>query len=275
MPKISVVSFIHNEADTIRGFLENVTPHVDQVLLVDLESTDGTVDIAYEFTRDIYRKPHLICGDAYKEFLTFHAAGDWLLWAYPDERFNPKFLSEMHKLAESQNFDAYAVMRHEYRDGIKLVQYATNENPNYQNRLHRKCNNIFYTELVHAELHGSYRTCYLPADYWMEHWKKVSDQEFDNCRLYIEYKHLLWKYRDTKVEPYRTFIESYHRIVSESEDKNRMGERMRHPAEEMWWEWMKHKGDSRKTLDEWKSFLEANPIDRTVSVDGQFGEVKS
>lgn len=272
MPKISVVSFVYNEAENIRGFLENVAPFADQVMLVDLESTDKTIDIAYEFTRDIFRKPHLICGDAYKEFLTFHASGDWLLWAYPDERFNQKFLEDMHKLTENQNFDAYAIMRREYRDGTILPWFATNENPNFQNRLHRKCDNIFYTELVHAELHGSYRSCYLPDEYWMEHWKKVSDQEFDNCRLYVEYKHLIWKYRETRVEPFKTYIDSYRKIVSESEDKNRIGERMRHPSEERWWEWFNHAGDARKTMDEWKAFLEANPVDRTIPVGGQFGE---
>lgn len=257
--KISVVSFVYQEAEMMRGFLENLAPYVDEILIVDTESNDGTVDIAYEYTKNIYRKPHLICGDAYKEFLTYQAKGDWLLWAYPDERFNKKFLEEMHDLIEKPDFDAYAVMRHEYRDGQKLEQYATNDNPNYQNRLHRKCQNIFYTELVHAELHGSYRTCCLPQDYFMEHHKKVSDQEFDNCRLYVEYKHLLWKYRDTKIEPFRTFLESYRRIVEESEDMNRIGQRMRHPSEEMWWEWWKFAGDTRKTLDEWDKWLKATP----------------
>ena len=178
----------------------------------------------------------------------------------------------MKTLIDNPNYDAYALIRKEYRNGVLLPQYGTNENPNYQNRLHRRCSNIFYTELVHAELHGSYRTCYLPLDYWMEHWKKVSDQEFDNCRLYVEYKHLIWKYRDTKTEPFRTYVNSYRKIVEESEDKNRTGERMRHPAEELWWKWWEFSGDGRKTLEDWKSFLESNPIDRTVPVGGQFGE---
>lgn len=245
----------------MRAFLENLAPHVDEILLVDMDSTDGTVDIAYEFTRDIYRKPHLICGDQYKEFLAYKAKGDWLLWAYPDERFSAHFWANVRKLMASENFDAYAIMRHEYRDGVRLPAYGTNANPNYQNRLHRKIDSIFYTELVHAELHGRYRNFSLPEEYFMEHHKQVADQEFDNFRLYAEYKHLIWKYRETKVEPYRTYISSYRDIIRQSEDKNRTGERMRHPAEEFWWRWWDHSKDSRKTLEEWQAFLAANPPD--------------
>jgi len=266
--KISAVSFVYNEQDNIRQCLESLKDYVDEILLVEMCSTDKTLSIAYEFTREIYRKPHLICGDAYKEFLHYKSKGDWLLWFYPDEIFNPKFLTSLRTLIESDKYDAYALMRHEYRDGYKLPEYGNLNNPNYQNRLHRKCEKIFYTELVHAEIHGSYETCYLPEEYWMEHHKKVADQEFDNFRLYAEYKHLIWKYRDTKVEPYQSYVRSYNKIISESEDKNRTGERMMHPAEERWWEWWKYSGDTRKTLEEWKTFLDNNPPDGRQLTNG-------
>ena len=267
--RISAVSFIYNESENIGACLENIKNFVNEILIVEMSSTDKTAEIAYEFTKEIYRKPHLICGDAYKEFLCYTAKGDWLLWFYPDERFSEKFLIDMRKLSESDKFDAYALMRHEYRDGMRLHGYGTLSDPNYQNRFHRKGKGIFYTELVHAELHGTFAACYLPEDYYMEHRKKVSDQEFDNFRLYAEYKHLLWKYRDTKVEPYKSYMDSYKKIIMESEDKNRKGERMRSLGEEFWWQWWEYAGDSRKTLEEWKKFLEEHPIDRTMTAHSQ------
>jgi len=251
MPTISAVSFIYNESENLRACLENITPYVDQILIVDMDSNDGTLEIAYEFTKDIFRKPHLICGDQYKEFLSHYAKGDWLLWFYPDERFSEKFLKEMHDLAASENYDAYAVMRHEYRDGTRLMPHGTNESPNYQNRLHRRGKGIFYTELVHAELHGRFRPCYLPEDYFMEHRKTDVAQNFDGVRTYAEMKHLLWKYRETKIEPYKTFCDSYRRVISESEAKNGDGSREVHPAEEMWWRWWDFKDYPRINLDQW------------------------
>lgn len=250
MQTVTAVSFVYNEAENIRECLENLAPHVDQVLLIDMDSTDNTLDIAYEYTKDIYRKPHLVCGDQYKEFLAHNAKGDWLLWFYPDERFGPKFLTDIRKLMESTEFDAYALMRHEYRDGIRLMPHGTNESPNFQNRLHRRGKGIFYTELVHAELHGRFNPCPLPEEYFMEHRKTNVGQEFDNYRTYVEMKHLVWKYRETKIEPYRTYIDSYRRIIRESEAKNMDGSRLRHPAEEFWWIWWAFADNPRLSEEE-------------------------
>lgn len=257
---ISAVTFVHNEGDKIGNALENLAPYVDEVLICDLESTDNTVDVAYNYTKNIYRVPHLLCGDSYKQFLTYTAKGDWLLWFYGDELFSKSFLESMRKFADSQDYDAYQIMRHEYRDGTRLMPHGTSESPNYQNRFHRKGKGIFYSELVHAELHGQYRSCPLPPEYWMEHRKTNVDQEIDNFRLYVWMNYLIWKYRDTKVEPYKTYIRSYRQIISESEAKNETGERMIHPAEEVWWEWWKFKDHARIPIWTWatvKKELEA------------------
>ena len=249
--KISAVSFVYNEADCIEEVLKSLVPHVDELLIVDMDSTDKTAEIAYKYTKDIYRMPHLVCGDQYKQFLSYISKGDWLLWFYPDERFSATFLEGMSKMSESEQYDAYAIMRHEYRDGVRLMPHGTVESPNYQNRFHRKGQGIFYTELVHAELHGRYKACYLPAEMYMEHRKTNDNQEFDNYRTYVEMKHLLWKYRETNIEPYKTFMDSYRQIISESEAKNRDGSRLKHGAEEIWWEWWKWKDTERMTTEEW------------------------
>lgn len=258
--KISAVSFVYNEGDKIGACLENIAPYMDEILLVDLESTDRTVEEAYKYTKNIHIVPHLVCGDFYKQWLSYNSTGDWLLWFYPDERFSDAFLKSMRRFCESTDWDAYSLMRHEYRDGIRLMPHGTNESPNYQCRLHRKGQGIFYSELVHAELHGTYRHCPLPPEYHMEHRKGNADQEFDNYRLYVEMHHLIWKYRDTTVEPYKTYIRSYRQIISESEAKNADGTRMVHPAEELWFEWWKHKDASRIPIWKWatvKKELEA------------------
>ncbi len=252
MQKISAVSFVFNEQQDIRECLENIAPHVDEILIVDMDSTDKTAEIAYDFTKEIYKKPHLICGDQYKDFLAHTAKGDWLLWFYPDERFGESFLKKMHEFTDSDKYDAYAVMRHEYRDGTRLMPHGTDESPNYQNRLHRRGHGIFYTELVHAELHGRHRTCPLPAEYFMEHRKTDVAQTFDGVRTYVEMCHLVWKYRDTKVEPYKTFCDSYRRIILESEEKNNDGSRQVHPGEAHWWHWFLHKDDERIDTALWK-----------------------
>lgn len=260
MPKISAVTFAYNEADKIGTCLKRLKPYVDEIMICDLESTDGTMEAAMDFTKQVYRVPHLVCGDFYKQWLAFNASGDWLLWFYPDELFGEHFLKDMDFLAKTADYDAYSLMRHEYRDDVRLMPHGTPEGPNYQNRFHRKGRGIFYTELVHAELHGKYRHCPLPPEYFMEHRKTWPDQEFDNYRLYVEMHHLLWKYRDTKLEPYRTYLKSYRQIISESEAKNADGSRMVHPAEEIWFRWWDFKDAERIPIWKWatvKKELEA------------------
>ena len=248
--KVSAVSFVYNEEKDIRACLNSLVEFVDEILIVDMSSTDKTAEIAYEFTKRIFRKPHLICGDQYKEFLNHNAVGDWLLWFYPDERFGDCFVGALQKLTDSDKFDTYALMRHEYMDDVRLPGHGTNKSPNFQNRLHRKGQGIFYTDLVHAEVHGRFRSCNLPEEYFMEHRKTTSEQEFDNWRTYVEMKHLLWKYRDTKAEPYKTYCDSYRQIIAESEKLNEEGKRLPHLAEEFWWQWWLHKDKQRVKPEE-------------------------
>lgn len=250
--KVSAVSFVYNEEQDIKESLSNIAPFVDEIRIVDMSSTDNTAEICYSFTKEIYRMPHLICGDFYKQFLAYTAKSDWLLWFYPDERFSPAFLESMNKFTDDDRFDAYALMRQEYRDDIRLMPHGTNQSPNYQNRLHRRGHGIYYTELVHAELHGRFKPFYLPEEYFMEHRKKNVEQEFDNWRTYTEMKFLCAKYRHTIVQPYKTFVDSYRKIIHDSEVKNISGERLIHPAEEFFWIWPKFRNHKRITIQEFE-----------------------
>ena len=255
--KITAVSFVYNEIENIRECMKNLSGKFDEILVVDMDSTDGTLEVLHEYTNRIYRKPHLICGDQYKEFLSYNAQGDWLLWFYPDERFSDAFFGKIRDLVESQDFDAYALMRQEYRDGIRLMPHGTKESPNYQSRLHRRGRGIFYTELVHAELHGMFRPCPLPEEFYMEHRKTNNAQEFDNYRTYCEMKHLVWKYRDTNIQPFKNFCDSYRKIIFDSEAKNKDGSRNVHRAEEHWWHWWEHKDEERIPLDQFLTTVNA------------------
>ena len=235
--KISALSFVFNEEGCIEKSLQALRPYVDEIIIVDLESTDGTKHIASNYADKLFSRPWQICGDENKMFLREQSSGDWLLWFYPDEVWPPFSAEALKKIVKTEGFDAFSFMRQEYMDGIRLMPHGTPQSPNYQNRLHRKCDKIFYTGLVHAELHGSFKACPMPPEYYFEHHKTSKAQEFDNVRLYIWYKYLVWKYGDTHVEPYRTYVASYRKIIADSEAKIATGERRKHPAEEEWWRW--------------------------------------
>lgn len=235
--KISALSFVYNESRIIERSLKSIRPYVDEIVIVDCSSTDNTQDICKKYVDKLIVRPWLLCGDEYKLILTEHAKGDWLLWTYADEVWPKKTAEIMHKIVEMDKFNAYSFMRHEYMDGQRLLPHGTPQAPNYQNRLHKRCPEIFYTELVHAEIHGQEHTCPMPPEYFMEHHKTSVAQEFDNIRLYIWYKYLIWKYGDTKVEPFKTYVDSYRGIIATSEKRMAENDRRRLDVEEEWWRW--------------------------------------
>lgn len=244
--KITACSYVRNEEKNIDACLSLIRPYVDEIIIYDLESTDNTFELCKKYTTEVFKVPFTLCGDGYRESIAYKAKGDWLLWFYPDERWLENVMKMLKKVVLLDNeWTAYAFMRHEYMDDIrvgynredKLVYFGSPENPNYQIRLHKKDGKIFYTELVHSELHGGHTVCALPPEYYIEHQKTSTDQELDNVRLYIWYKYLIWKYGDTTVEPYKTYVDSYRKIVRDSETAMKEGNRRVHPAEENWWKW--------------------------------------
>lgn len=283
MEDISVVSFIYNEETNIDNWLSSLKPYVKEIILFDLDSTDNTFEICKKYTDKIYKRPYLLCGDSYKQELQVISKSNWLLWAYPDERFTDNTLQIFYKLVNQSKWNAFSFMRQEYLDGIRvcfkeqnsdrILSFGTVECPNYQCRLHKNDGKLFYTELVHAELHGEKIICNLPLEYNIEHFKSSRDQEFDNLRLYIWYKFLIFKYGATKLEPYKEYIDSYKKIVFDSEVKNLSGERGISLSEEFWWDWQKYSSLDRISLDKFKEltgisyeFFKSGKIDREKKI---------
>lgn len=269
MSNISVVSFVYNEEANIVNWLFNLKNYVKEIVIFDLESTDNTFDLCKQYTDRVYKRPYLICGDSYKQELSYMSKGDWLLWTYPDERFSDSSLQVFDKITAADRWNAYSFMRHEYMDGVRvcfqentpakrILAFGTPDSPNYQCRLHKKDDRIYYTEFVHAEIHGQYSICNMPPEYYIEHFKTSQGQEFDNIRLYVWYKFLIWKYGNTQVPEYKKYVDSYRTIVRDSEKANLSGARQISLAEEFWWDWRKYASFKRLSLDEFKNLFNIN-----------------
>lgn len=250
--KISCLSFVWNEAHCIETALQQLRPHVEEIIIVDQQSPDGTAEIARKYDVKVHTRPRLICGDGYREFLRHQATQPWILWWYPDERWPETTLKSFEKLTEQDKFAAYGFMRHEFMDGVELP--FERFYPNYQTRLIRNIPEIQYPDLVHFELwgHNPAAVCPLPPEIFMMHFKTSDMQEFDNWRLYVEYKNLINKYGNTNIEPYKIYLDSYKQIIHDSEEKNLTGERLIHPVEEFWTSWRKYEHEKRITLREFE-----------------------
>ena len=96
MIPISIIVITKNEEHNIEACLESVRWAAD-IVVVDAESDDRTVEIARRFTEKVFVKPCMGFAAA-KQFATGQSKNDWILWLDADERILPELADEIQKL---------------------------------------------------------------------------------------------------------------------------------------------------------------------------------
>ncbi len=92
-PTVSAVVITYNEEKNIRSCLESLQ-WVDEIIVVDSESRDATVDIAHAFTDRIFIRPWPGF-PAQRNFGISQATGEWILILDADERVSPEAKEEI------------------------------------------------------------------------------------------------------------------------------------------------------------------------------------
>jgi len=107
MNKISAVINTRNEELNIEHCLQTLT-WCDEIVVVDMESEDRTVEIARQYTDKIFHHKKVLAFDVARKFAVEKATGDWILLIDADELV-PKSLAEKLK-AISDHDEADAVL---------------------------------------------------------------------------------------------------------------------------------------------------------------------
>src|SRR5438132_13399962 len=107
-PRLSAVVITLNEEARLRSCLESVA-WADEIVVVDAESQDKTVQIAREFTEHVVVRPWPGFA-AQKNFALEQATGTWLLSLDADEEASPELRDEISKvLIAAAGADGYPV----------------------------------------------------------------------------------------------------------------------------------------------------------------------
>ena len=133
--KISVTIRTFNEEKNIRECLESVS-WADEIVVVDSNSTDSTVAIAREYTRNVITQKWLgHIGQS--QFATDQTKNIWVLHMDADERVSAALRDEILALdLENSPYDAYEMPRRHF-----FMQQWINHSawyPDYKIRLFRK-----------------------------------------------------------------------------------------------------------------------------------------
>lgn len=148
-PRLSAVVITLNEERHLRRCLESVA-WADEIVVVDAESQDKTVQVAREFSDRVIVRPWAGF-TAQKNFALEQAAGDWIFSLDADEEAAPELREEIMALVtDARAADGYAVRRQNMFLG-RVIRHG-GLYPDWQIRLFRRGRARFGERAVHESV---------------------------------------------------------------------------------------------------------------------------
>ncbi len=135
--KISATIIVRNEEENLAAVCESVS-WADEIVIVDSDSTDRTVEIAQRFTDKVFNREFRGFKDKH-EFADSITSGDWIFWIDADERVTPELRQSIEDLrnADLETLaDGYRIARRTFFLD-KWIRHC-GWYPDYQMRLYRK-----------------------------------------------------------------------------------------------------------------------------------------
>lgn len=142
--RISAIIIAGNEEKNIADCLESVR-WADEIVVVNSESTDRTVEIAKRYTDKVFIRRWEGYA-AQKAFSLEKASNEWVLSLDADERISPELLDEI-KALDFSRADGFYIPRRNYF--LNKVIRSCGWSPDYQLRLFRKSKTKMTDRQVH------------------------------------------------------------------------------------------------------------------------------
>jgi glycosyltransferase involved in cell wall biosynthesis len=148
MATLSVCIITRNEEHNIKDCLETIK-WADEIVIIDSESTDKTVEIAQQYTNRIFITPYKGCGPQKKQALEM-ATSEWALMLDADERLTKELQLEIQNTLQNPKYDAYSIPFQTYYCG-KAIRFGDWLNERHV-RLIKKDKNAIVPRIVHFRI---------------------------------------------------------------------------------------------------------------------------
>ncbi|WOJ91865.1 glycosyltransferase [Congregibacter variabilis] len=165
--RLSLCMIVKDEAFFIEECLAAAAPYVDEIVVVDTGSSDGTRDIAARYADKILDFQWVDDFSAARNSGLAAATGEWILVLDADERIAPEDFPKLREAMLSTEFDGYYLTQRNYSDDElqhKWIRVAVpdewsenwtgyTENPIL--RLFRRNDRIIYQGSIHEIVDGT------------------------------------------------------------------------------------------------------------------------
>lgn len=151
-PRISAVINTLNEEKNLPFALRSVQPWVDEIVVVDMYSTDRTVEIAREFGAKVFFHERVGFVEPARAFALERTSGDWILILDADEVIPFPLSRALLSIAHTNAADAVRIPSLNYILGAPLMH--TNCGPDQDTKLRFfKKHHVRLTSKVHGRIH--------------------------------------------------------------------------------------------------------------------------
>jgi glycosyltransferase involved in cell wall biosynthesis len=109
--KISAVVNTYNEEKNLGRCLESVKNFAEEIVVVDMHSTDKTVEIAKKYKAKIFLHEYTRFVEPARNFALSKATGDWVLLIDADEELPQNLASKLKEIAQGSETDYVQIPR--------------------------------------------------------------------------------------------------------------------------------------------------------------------
>ncbi len=149
MKNISVIIHTYNEEKNIVDCIDSAQLLTEEIILVDMESTDNTVEIARSLNVSVFNFPKSNYVEPAREFGIKQASTDWVLILDADERMTKELAAEIKSVIRNSQFSNYKIPRRNIFARIKWLKHG-GWWPDHQIRLINKKYFIGWPKRIHS-----------------------------------------------------------------------------------------------------------------------------
>ena len=216
MAAISVVINTLNEEENLPRALASVKNLADEFIVVDMHSTDKTVDIAKDFGAQVYSHEKTGYVEPARNFAIDKATKEWILILDADEEVSDSLALKLKQIVKNPQADYYRLPRKNinFRRWIKNSRWW----PDFNIRFFRK-GTVSWSEIIHSVPMTTGKGLDLPAEekYAILHYNYTSISKYiERMNRYtdVQARVLLQKeykfvWRDLIRKPLQEFLSRY------------------------------------------------------------------